>query len=738
MRIKLTVGNDNDGGIELYPEREAVSKTNRIKSLWRSASKQRLRRAMSCVLRGDFRYLWHQINKFSSVENLNNLRGIDLKYVLEILANKKEVVCKLDRRVDLVIPVYNGYDYLEALFSSIYRNTHSSYRLIVVDDASPDERVWPLLQSLVRIDSNAILLRNETNLGFVKTVNKATQYVEGDFALLNTDIELPALWLERLMAPICLDRSIASTTPFSNAATICSFPKMNIDNELPSDIEFHRIDACFGKLRADLSEVTAPTGVGFCMGVNGDIWKEIGMFDDELFSRGYGEENDWCQRAVSKGYRNLIVQNLFVYHKHGGSFDTETRAALRNENYRKLIKRWPNYPLDVDCFIDVDPLRASRSMAILLAYCNEGSKLPILIVDHEIGGGANTYRRKLVEDRLSHNEPIFVLTAPQFYGAKESQLILDFYYGKYRERFEVNNYDCLHELFSVVRLGEIFFNNIVSYKNPLAVVRMMLALKIETKARLVLALHDFYMINPSYTLLNAEGVYTGLSQIEKSWIDIHKNPYAYNPQNNSMEEWHTSWGGLVATADEILCFSENSKKHLVSVYPKCASIVSVRPHTLPIEFNEKPQVDKSKHLNVAVVGNIGKAKGCEIVVELTKLLAKHDKHSKLTVVGMLELARSRSNLLITGPYKAENLSSILEEYNINVCLLPSIWPETFSYVAEELMALDMPVVCFDIGAPAERLALYKKGEVANQISAESALAAIIRLVERLEGEDSKS
>ncbi|GAA0616113.1 hypothetical protein GCM10008943_33740 [Paenochrobactrum glaciei] len=574
--------------------------------------------------------------------------------------------------------------------------------------------------------------RNEKNLGFVKTVNKAVQFAEGDFVLINTDIEVPALWLERLMAPIGEDRTIASVTPFSNAATICSFPKMNADNELLSGIDANKLDACFSMLDPNLPEVDAPTGVGFCMGINGDIWRQIGGFDDELFSRGYGEENDWCQRAISKGYRNVIVQNLFIYHKHGGSFESETRAALRDENYRKLVGRWPRYPSEVDAFIKADPLAPARQMATLLAYCNKGSMPPSLIIDHDIGGGANTYRQKLVQDRLALNQPVFVLTAPQSFGATKNQLTLDFFFGEHHQRFESRGHSCLRALFSVVRLGEIFFNNIVSYQDPLDIVRLILSLKSESKARLVLALHDFYMINPSYTLLNAEGYYPGINEVEKSWLNINKNPFAYNPQNETIEEWHTVWGKLSDNADEILCFSDNSRDHLLKVYPECAPRALVRPHTLPVGFDRKPRLFNNKYLNIAVVGSIGQSKGGGIVAEISRILAKEDKQARVTVVGILEGAPNNSNLRVTGPYKTENLPQILEELEVNVCLLPSIWPETFSYVAEELMVLDVPLVCFDLGAPAERVVHYHRGQVASEMSADGALRTIRDLLHRLD------
>ena len=62
--------------------------------------------------------------------------------------------------------------------------------------------------------------------------------------------------------------------------------------------------------------------------------------------------------------------------------------------------------------------------------------------------------------------------------------------------------------------------------------------------------------------------------------------------------------------------------------------------------------------------------------------------------------------------------------------MPSVCPETYSYVTDEIMAMDMPIVVFGIGAPAERVARYTRGAVTADITAEAALADIMRLAER--------
>ena len=65
--------------------------------------------------------------------------------------------------------------------------------------------------------------------------------------------------------------------------------------------------------------------------------------------------------------------------------------------------------------------------------------------------------------------------------------------------------------------------------------------------------------------------------------------------------------------------------------------------------------------------------------------------------------------------------------------LPSIWPETFSYVTSEMIAMEVPLCCFDLGAPVERVAEYRLGRVIAEIDAEAALRAMRGFFDELRG-----
>jgi len=272
-----------------------------------------------------------------------------------------ELNIESNQPIDIIIPIYNGYEYLEVLFNSLVRNTRTSYRLIIINDCSTDLRVNEHIQkfSLANPKLKIVSLQNEHNLGFVKSVNKAVLHTQNHFVLLNSDVEVPPDWLERLMYPIFNMDRVASTTPFTNSGTICSFPNYLQDNPIFEGLSVEEIDHYFKYVNAELTNIEIPTGVGFCMGINKELVNEIGMFD-ETFGKGYGEENDWCQRAIINGYKNLHVTNLFVYHKHGGSFQNEEKKRLIEFNSKILSNKHPTYNSQVSFLVSKNELQNLR------------------------------------------------------------------------------------------------------------------------------------------------------------------------------------------------------------------------------------------------------------------------------------------------------------------------------------------------------------------------------------------
>jgi hypothetical protein len=85
----------------------------------------------------------------------------------------------------------------------------------------------------------------------------------------------------------------------------------------------------------------------------------VGAFDAERFGRGYGEENDFCLRAVAAGWRNVLAGDVFVYHEGAVSFAGE-RADRADSAQEALLKVHPDYMQRVRAFVAADSVKPLR------------------------------------------------------------------------------------------------------------------------------------------------------------------------------------------------------------------------------------------------------------------------------------------------------------------------------------------------------------------------------------------
>jgi len=228
--------------------------------------------------------------------------------------------------------------------------------VLLADDASPHPAVRAVCERFVRARTDARYLRRPANLGFVANVNAAFgDTAPDDVVLLNSDTVTTLGWLDRLRHAAASGR-VATATPWSNNAEICSFPRFCEANPVPDDPE---AIAAAAATAGPPAYPELPTGVGFCMYLRRDALDELGDFDAATFGRGYGEENDFCLRAAAHGWRNVLCDDAYVVHAGGASFGP-TGLAPGGENLRRLNARYPGYNAMVARFILEDPLRPLR------------------------------------------------------------------------------------------------------------------------------------------------------------------------------------------------------------------------------------------------------------------------------------------------------------------------------------------------------------------------------------------
>jgi GT2 family glycosyltransferase len=258
----------------------------------------------------------------------------------------------------IIIPVHNAPDELNACLASLRRNTPEDVEGLLIDDASDDPSIQPMLQRWLA-DAGP-LWRLEVlpqNIGFVGAVNHGMEMTQGDVVLLNSDTLLTPGWLEGLQQCLASNVAIATATPWTNNGEIVSLPDFCRSNPLPANADgVARVIAATGM--PTYPEI--PTAVGFCMAISRAALNQLGMFDQELFGLGYGEENDFCMRARQAGWKNVLCDSVYVGHVGGSSF-APRGIGPGASSMAKLLSRHPGYLEVIRNFIAADPLSRRRS-----------------------------------------------------------------------------------------------------------------------------------------------------------------------------------------------------------------------------------------------------------------------------------------------------------------------------------------------------------------------------------------
>lgn len=286
------------------------------------------------------------------------------------------------RGTTIVVSVYNACEEVRTCLDSVLRNTDlARNRVIVINDGSTDPRVAQMLETF-RGKPGLQLRANERNLGYTKTVNIGLREAgNDDVVLLNSDTVVTPQWLEGLRSTAYGDERIGTVTAMSDNAGAFSFPVIGKANPKPEKVSHDDYAATIVQKTAGCAPVEVPTGSGFCMYIRRDLVAQIGEFDEKAFPRGYGEENDFCMRAIKAGWRNLITPRAFVFHVRSASFGEE-KAKLAQAGVDVVTRRYPDYArLTKEAFTSPSIRALQQAVASAVSAIGDGDELsaPMLV-----------------------------------------------------------------------------------------------------------------------------------------------------------------------------------------------------------------------------------------------------------------------------------------------------------------------------------------------------------------------
>jgi glycosyltransferase involved in cell wall biosynthesis/GT2 family glycosyltransferase len=249
--------------------------------------------------------------------------------------------------VVLCIPVYGAHSEFVECVRSVLAHSPSTVRILVADDASPDDRSLRFLQELddaVELEHEILYTRSEENRGFVLTVNDAFERVApADVIVVNSDCLVTVGWFVSMTRAAGASTLVATVSVFTNHGTILSLPHRNRPQpDLPQTLDLERAAKLIHSQSLHLLP-QVPTVVGHCFYVRRAALDLVGPFD-EAFSPGYGEEVDFAQRCVLHGLVHVVADDAFVLHKGSASFAVDGAPNPVKQLHDEMIAvRYPYY-----------------------------------------------------------------------------------------------------------------------------------------------------------------------------------------------------------------------------------------------------------------------------------------------------------------------------------------------------------------------------------------------------------
>ena len=257
-------------------------------------------------------------------------------------------------KISLIIPVYNALEDVKKCLESVKENfDFSDGEVIVIDDCSQEETASYLKKEAAMNPDKLTLMRNAENSGFPKTCNNGIAKAQGEIiVLLNSDTVIPSSFCKKIATCFDSDPDIAVASPIAAYSGSYFIPLRDGETVESMNEKIEEIHSP--------EYPTIPTAEGFCFCIHSSVIEKYGMLD-EVYGKGFNEERDFCFRMNKNGFRCVLIDDLYVYHKRHASFGSEERKKQLEKNDKIFKERWGDMVTEEKEFVKhhnpVDPLR---------------------------------------------------------------------------------------------------------------------------------------------------------------------------------------------------------------------------------------------------------------------------------------------------------------------------------------------------------------------------------------------
>lgn len=219
----------------------------------------------------------------------------------------------------------------------------------------------------------------------------------------------------------------------------------------------------------------------------------------------------------------------------------------------------------------------------------------------------------------------------------------------------------------------------------------------------ILVVHDFFYLCPTFHLVDRDGRFCGICPAGKeNTACLHNHPYLYSSFDaEGLRSQREHFRRLLPRIDLLIFPSRTAQRIFTDFYPLGDTAYRIIPHGSPLEKSASRQaVVEEGPLKVALLGTLSPHKGRRAFEQIVSRLQGDEKirfyhYGDETPAGLPLVSRGR--------YSRHAIVELIRQDAIDLILLLSSWPETFSYTLSEAIAAGVPVIVPNIGALGERV-----------------------------------
>jgi glycosyltransferase involved in cell wall biosynthesis len=220
--------------------------------------------------------------------------------------------------ISIVLPVYNGEQYLRESIESVIGQTYGNWELLILDDCSTDATQIIALDYASK-DRRIRYYKNDTNLRLPRNLNKGFSIARGEWLTWTSD--------DNYYYPTALEKMLSVAKKFGREYVIASSIVINSEGEktedwtVPIDAYERSIGECVGNA---------------CFLYSRNVYEKTGDYNPEAI---LCEDFDYWQRICMKFQPAIITEPLYAYRKHASSLTSTLNHTEICNNIKTMLGR---------------------------------------------------------------------------------------------------------------------------------------------------------------------------------------------------------------------------------------------------------------------------------------------------------------------------------------------------------------------------------------------------------------